>query len=98
MNNIVEMKKLLFPMLILLIVSMPVAIADEDEYEDDDDRMGFGIMEREREREHQDDAELAIGSDTGNMILYGTIAAIIASVGYTGFKLYQTKKPKVSKI
>jgi len=86
-------------MLILLIVSMPIAIADEDEYEDDDeDRMGFGIMEREREREHQDDAELAIGSDIGNMILYGTIAAIIASVVYTGFKLYQAKKPKVSKI
>jgi hypothetical protein len=89
-----EMKKLMIPILILLMVSIPVAIAEEDE-DDDEERKGFGIMERERE--HQDDEELAIGSDTGNMILYGTIAAIIVSVGYTGFKLYRTKKSKVSK-
>ena len=89
-----DMKKLI-PLLALLIISIPLAIADEDEYEDEyedeEDRMGFGIMEREREREHQDDEEIAIGSDTGNMILYGTIAAIIASVAYTGFKLYKAK-------
>lgn len=98
MYGTIEMKKLLFLMLILLVISVPIAIADEDEYEDEkEDRMGFGIMEREREREHQDDAELAIGSDTGNMILYGTIAAIVASVGYTGFKLYRTKKSQISK-
>lgn len=81
------MKKLVIPILILLMVSIPVAIAGDDE--DEEERIGFGIMERERE--HQDDEELAISSDTGNMILYSTIAAIVASVGYTGFKIYRTK-------
>ena len=94
------MRKLLIPILALLVITVPIAVADEDEYKDDDeekDRIGFGLMEREREREHQDDEEIAIGSDIGNMILYGTIAAIIASVGYTGFKIYRAKRPAVSK-
>ena len=96
-----KMKKLLIPILALLVITVPIAVADEDEYEDEEreeDRMGFGFMEREREREHQDDnEEIAIGSNIGNMILYGTIAAIIASVGYTGFKIYRAKRPAVSK-
>ena len=84
--------------LVLLIISVPVAIADEDEYEDKEDRVGFGIMEREREREHQDDENLAIGSDTGNLILYITIGAIIVSIGYTAFKMFRMKKRTVSKV
>ena len=94
------MKKLLFSLLALLIISVPVAVADEDddEYEDEEDRMGFGIMEREREREHQDDEDLAIGSSAGNMILYLTIAAIVVSIGYTAFKIFRTKKRAVSKV
>lgn len=87
------MKKLqmLFLPIVFMIV-FPIAFAEDDE----EDRMGFGIMERERE--HQDDEEFAIGSSIGNMILYGTIIAIIASVAYTGFKLYRVKKSKISKI
>lgn len=88
-------KLLLLPLLIVFMFTIPIAFAEEDD--DDEDRIGFGIMEQEREREHQDDEELAIGSDTGNMILYVTIAAIVASVGYTGFKLYRTKKSTISK-
>jgi len=53
-------------------------------------------MEREREREH-DDEGLSIGSDAGNLILLVTIGAIIASVGFTGFKILRTKRPAVSK-
>ena len=91
------MKKMLIPLLVLLAIAIPVSsYADEDEFEDeyeDDDREGFGIMEREREREHQDDDEgIPLGSDTGNIILYGTIAAIIASIGYTAFKIISTKR------
>lgn len=87
------MNKMLIPLLILLVIAIPVSsYADEDEYENDD-REGFGIMEREREREHQDDEEgIPLGSDTGNIILYGTIAAIIASIGYTAFKIIYTKR------
>ena len=94
---LLKMKKLLIPILALLVITVPIAVADEDEYEEEEDRTGFGLMEREREREHQDDEEIAIGSDVGNMILYGTIGAIVASVGYTGFKIYRAKRPAVSK-
>ena len=92
------MKKLLFPLLVILIISIPLAVADEDEdeYEEEEDRMGFGIMERERE--HQDDEDLAVGSSTGNMILYLTVSAIVASIGYTAFKIFRTKKQTVSKM
>ena len=93
------MKKIVIPILALLVITVPIAFADDD-YEDDDydeERMGFGSMEREREREHQDDDELAIGSDIGNVILYATIGAIAASIGYTAFKVYKTRRPVISK-
>jgi hypothetical protein len=91
------MKKLYFLIIAFLVVSIPVAFADEDEYEYDDDkfeeREGFGLMERE----HDDDEDLAIGSDTGHLILYVTLGAIAASIGYTAFKILKTKRPMVSK-
>ena len=97
-----ELKKLLIPIIALLAITVPIAVADEDDYEDqyeDDDREGYGIMEREREREKEhDDNELAIDSGMGNMILYVTIAAIVASVAYTGFKMLKTRKPLRSKV
>jgi hypothetical protein len=81
-----------------LVFSVPVAIADDDEY-DDDEWKGYGIMEQEREREHQDDDdnELQIGSGMGDMILYATIGAIVASIGYAGFKILKSKRPMVQK-
>ena len=95
------MKKIVIPVLALLVITVPIAFADEDDYDDDydEERSGFGIMEQEREqeREHQDDEELAIGSDMGNVILYATIGAIAASIGYTAFKVYKSKRPVVSK-
>ena len=51
---------------------IPVVYAEEDD--DEDDREGFGEMKRERE--HQDEG-IPIGTDIGNVILYGTIAAIV---------------------
>ena len=44
-----------------------------------------------------DDNELAIGSGTGDVILYVTIGAIAASIGYTGFKILKSKRPMVQK-
>ena len=99
-----ELKKLLIPIIALLVITVPIAVADEDDYEDeyeDDDREGYGVMEREREREREhddDDNELAIGSGMGDMILYATIAAIAASVAYTGLKMLKTKKPLRSRV
>ena len=87
---------LVFSIVTLLVFSVPVAFADEDEY-DDDEREGFGIMNQEREREHQDDDELQIGSGVGDMILYATIGAIVASIAYTGFKVIKSKRPMVQK-
>ena len=89
---------LVFSIVTLLVFSVPVAFADEDEY-DDDEREGFRIINQEREREHQDDDddELQIGSGVGDMILYATIGAIVASIGYTGFKILKSKKPIAQK-
>ena len=98
------MNSLYVLMIALLVVSIPIAYADEDEYDDDEydedeyeEREGFGLMEREREREHDDDDEISIGSGTGNLILYVTLGAIAASIGYTAFKILKTKRPMVSK-
>ena len=67
---------------------IPTAYAeDDDDY--DDDREGYGEMKRERE--HQDEG-IPLGTDMGNVILYGTIAAIVASVGYTAFKITSSKR------
>ena len=65
---------------------IPAVYAEED---DDDDREGFGEMKRERE--HQDEG-IPIGSDIGNVILYGTIAAIGISIAYTAFKIKSSKR------
>jgi len=65
---------------------IPAVYAEED---DDDDREGFGEMKRERE--HQDEG-IPIGSDIGNVILYGTIAAIGVSIAYTAFKIKSSKR------
>ena len=82
----------LFVMLSMVNI-IPAVYAEED---DDDDREGFGEMKREREREHQDEG-IPIGTDIGNVILYGTIAAIIASIVYTAFKITSSKRKSSSK-
>jgi len=83
---------LFFPLLVILIISIPPSFADEDE--EDEDREGFGIMERERE--HKDEG-IPIGSDFGNLILYGTITAIIMSVAYTAFKIRASRRKNPKK-
>ena len=66
---------------------IPIVYAEEED--DDDDRDGFGEMKRERE--HQDEG-IPLGTDMGNVILYGTIAAIGVSVAYTAFKITSSKR------
>ena len=77
--------------LLLVVVSgtlvVPIAFAEEDD--DDEDREGYGEMKRERE--HQDEG-IPIGTDIGNVILYGTIAAIGVSIAYTAFKITSSKR------
>ena len=68
---------------------IPAVYAEEDE-----DREGFGEMKRERE--HQDEG-IPIGTDIGNVILYGTIAAIGVSVAYTVFKITSSKRKSSQK-
>ncbi len=83
--------------LVLAFSSTDIAFADEDEWDDDEreyEREGFGEMERERE--HDDDDEgLALGGGTSDAILYGTIAVIVGSIAYTGFKIYKARRPKI---
>lgn len=80
---------IVFVMLVMVstVYIIPAAYAEEDD--DEDDREGFGEMKRERE--HQDEG-IPIRTDVGNVILYGTIAAIGASVAYTAFKITSSKR------
>ena len=75
--------------LLILCSITPIGVyADEDEEEEEDeDRFGFGIQEREREREHQVESSPFSGT-----ILYVTIGAILAAVGYTVFKVIRSKR------
>jgi len=76
----------LFVMLSMVYI-IPTVYAEDDD--DEDDREGFGEMKRERE--HQDEG-IPLGTDVGNVILYGTITAIIASIAYTAFKITSSKR------
>lgn len=93
----------LFLLLVFSITTVPTVFADEDELDDDDEyeKQGSGEMvrEQEREREHEDeddDKGLTLGGGIPDAILYGTIAIIVASVAYTGFKIYKVKRPKLT--
>ena len=85
------MKSISIVFVLLVMISVvyviPAVYAEEDD--DDDDREGFGEMKRERE--HQDEG-IPLGTDVGNVILYGTITAIIASIAYTAFKITSSKR------
>ena len=80
---------ILFVLFVVLsaVYLIPTGYAEEED--DDDDREGFGEMKRERE--HQDEG-IPLGTDMGNVILYGTIAAIGVSVTYTTFKITSSKR------
>ena len=88
-------KLLIFPLLAVLAITIPITFADKDELEENDQE-GFGIMEREREREHQDEG-IQLDAVTGSIILYGTIAAIVASIAYTAFKMIFPRRKSISK-
>jgi hypothetical protein len=87
------MKSISIVFVLFVMLSM-VYIIPTTYAEDDDDREGFGEMKRERE--HQDEG-IPIGTDIGNVILYGTIAAIGVSVAYTAFKITSSKRKSSSK-
>ncbi|MDH5463147.1 MAG: hypothetical protein OEY17_05945 [Nitrosopumilus sp.] len=76
---------LLLLLMVFLTVS-PAAFADENEEEG----------EKDEDREDDDDEGLAFGSGIPDAILYGTIALIVGTVAYTGFKIYKVKRPKMS--
>ena len=86
---------IVFVLLVTLatIYVIPTAYAEEED-DDDDDREG--LREMKREREHQDEG-IPIDTDVGNVILYGTIAAIGVSIAYTAFKIKSTKRKSSQK-
>lgn len=83
------MKPVLFVFLLFVMLSTTYIIPTTYAEEEDDDREGYGEMKRERE--HQDEG-IPLGTDMGNIILYGTIAAIGVSVAYTAFKIISSKR------
>ena len=80
---------LVFVLFVMLSTTYIIPTAHAEEEDDDDDREGYGEMKRERE--HQDEG-IPLGTDMGNVILYGTIAAIGTSVAYTAFKITSSKR------
>jgi len=82
-------KILIFAVLALLSSIAPIGVyaEEEDEEEKEDDRFGFGIQEREREHEREEGSSQFSGT-----ILYVTIGAIVAAIGYTVFKIMRSKK------
>lgn len=74
-----------------VIASLAISGAPAFAQEDDDEREGFGLTEREREREDDDDRSI-LGSGVTDLILAGTVAAIVGVAGYAGYKVYQIKK------
>jgi len=83
------MKSMSSVFVLLVIISMINVVPTIYAEEDDDDREGFGEMKRERE--HQDEG-IPLGTGIGNIILYGTIAAIGVSIAYTAFKITSSKR------
>ena len=56
------------------------------------------VLERWKENNEDDDNELAVGTGTANLVLYLTIGAIVAAIGYTGFKILRTKRAHAQKL
>jgi hypothetical protein len=91
-------------LLLILFTSMtivPTIFAGEDD-DEEEERLESQVREEEQreeeeEEENEDEGGIPLGTDTGNIILYGTIAAIVASIGYTAFKIISSKrKPRPS--
>jgi hypothetical protein len=97
------MKSIIFLSLILILaVTIPPALAedDDDKYEErDHDEEREGVFEEMQEKisgesedgERHDDDRANVGGFSG-VILYGTIIAIVATIGYTAFKILKKKK------
>ena len=84
----------IFALLVLSCSIVPIGVyAEEEEEEEDEDREGLGIQEgEEREMEHEREGEEMEGSSPfSGTILYVTIGAIVAAIGYTAFKLARSK-------
>ena len=94
--------------MLILAVTIPPVLAehDDDDYDDDkyeerdhdEDRESiFDEMqermrgESEDDERHDDDDRTSVGGFSG-VILYGTVIAVIATIGYTAFKILKKKK------
>jgi len=88
-QNTLKLMPIVFLLLVVVSGTLAVPITYAEEDDDDEDREGYGEMKRERENQ---DEGIPLGTDMGNVILYGTIAAIGASVSYTAFKITSSKK------
>jgi len=66
--------------LVLLSSIAPVGVYAEEENEEEEDENGLGMQEGEG------------SSPFSGTILYVTIGAIIAAIGYTAFKIARSKK------
>ncbi|MEO9294319.1 MAG: hypothetical protein ABI347_01820 [Nitrososphaera sp.] len=75
--------------------AMPV-FADDDKDEDNGAREGSSSSSSlEREGDHGDDDERGGVGGLSGLILYGVIAAVVGTIGYTAYKIFVARKKAV---
>jgi hypothetical protein len=85
------------------ITGIAPAFADEDDDEENGeeerDREGSSIgLEGENdgdESEDEDDDERGAVGGLSGLVLYGVIAAVVGTIGYTGYKIFVSRKKAV---
>ncbi len=84
-----------FPLLLTLSPVLASAESEDEENErEDGEHTGFEAGESENE-EHEGNV---LDSNSSDMILYITLAAIASVGGYSAFKVYQARKKSTKKL
>jgi len=91
------MTKLPLFLILLLAVAITTLPVFADEDDDDDERIGLGEREDDEREDDDDDERIGLGTGVSDMVLYVTIAAIVGTIGYTGFRIISAKRPKMIK-
>ena len=82
------MKNMVLVIFFVLAITVMPSYADDDEYE------RIGIEDREYDDEYDERAEL--GTGIPDIVLYATISVILITIGYTGFRIINIKRPKLA--
>ena len=74
---------------------VPAFADDDDEDEDNGAREGSSSSDREGDRDDDDDDERGGVGGFSGLMLYGVIAAVVGTIGYTAYKIFVARKKAV---